>query len=83
MDSSISSYTYSFQTSVKINWCGVSIAVLLKDCVKAGYALFCEVSKAVHKETSSWCDVSVEITKPFDIVAQKISYLLTSYVQKH
>lgn len=81
-ESSISSYTSSFPASVKRYRWGIFITVFLKDSGKAGYTLFCKISKAVRERTSSWCDVSVEIVKAFDTVAQK-SFILTSYVQKH
>lgn len=51
MDSSVTSDTTSLPASV--NWCGIFIAVLLGDCVKAGHTLFYKVSEAVREETSS------------------------------
>lgn len=51
MDRASTSCTTSLPASV--NRCGISAAVLLRDCVRAGHTLFCKVSKAVLKETSS------------------------------
>lgn len=46
-DGAVSSCAASFQAAVETYWCAILIAVLSSDPIKADYASFCRVSKAV------------------------------------